>query len=443
MNDLVGCAENRRFGALSRRQALQVGLLGGMGLSLSQILRSQAQAAAPATKAKSVILLWLQGGVSHHDTFDMKLDSPGDVRGELSPISTNLPGEVVSEYLPRTAKIMNKLTVIRSMTHSEAAHQRGAMYMVEGRRPPKATGVFHSGHPEMGSIIGHELGMRNGMPAYVSNPGNDFTSKFTGPGFLPQASEAFRGFNSRTLSMPNNFSPDRFQGRLALRAAIENIQQQSLREGEAWDRFNDQAIDIVNSARAAEAFDYGKESKETLRDYGVEDESGKRIRGEMGRLTLTARRLVEAGVRFVTVGRQSWDHHSNIFPQLRGRLPRVDAAFSALVNDLEQRGLLDETLVVLASEFGRTPKINASAGRDHWPRAFSIALAGAGIPQGQILGASDKIGGDVADHPVSPEELMATILHLVGVPPQSAYVGEDNRPLRYVDEAQPVRALLG
>ncbi|QDU98208.1 DUF1501 domain-containing protein [Lignipirellula cremea] len=443
MNVSSGCRDYQRTLAFSRRQALQAGLAGGVGLSLPQLLRSQALAAGGSSvKAKSVIMLWLQGGVSHHDTFDMKPDAADEVRGELTPIPTSMPGVFVSELLPQTAKIMDKIAVVRSMTHNEAAHQRGAIYMMEGRRPPVSTGVLHSGNPEMGAIIAQELGMRNGMPPFVSNPGNDFTSRFTGSGYLPQASGPFKGTNASTLSMPNNFSADRFQSRLSLRNAIENQGGKAIPGGQTWDRFSEQAVDIINSARAAEAFDYLRESPETLQAYGVQDASGKKQPGELGRLSLTARRLVEAGVRFVTVGRQSWDHHTTIFPQLQTRVPRLDLAFSALVNDLEQRGMLDETLVVVGSEFGRTPKINSGAGRDHWPRAFSIALAGGGIQRGLVLGSSDKIGSDVAEHPVSPEELLATILHLVGIDPRTRFTGEDSRPLPYVDDARPVSALL-
>ena len=419
----------------------------GSWLSLSALLRQQAQAAAPhAAKAKSVILLWLQGGVSHHETFDPKPDAPRDVRGELNPIKTNLPGVYVGEYLPRLAKMMDRLAVIRSVTHAEAAHQRGSIYMVEGRRPPQSTGVEHSGNPELGSIVAHELGMRNGIPPFVSIPGNDFTSKFTGAGFLPASCECFRGFNSKGLATPNGFSADRFRERLELYRTIAKSEDGALmrdRTGQSWDEFFDQAVDIVASAKAAEAFDLSAESDETRRLYGIlEEGSNKPSKHNLGTFSLTARRLVEAGVRYVTIGQNSWDHHSNIFPQLRNRLPSFDGAFSGLVLDLEQRGLLEETLVVYMTEYGRTPKVNGDAGRDHWPRTFSIAFAGAGIQPGQVIGASDKLGSDVADHPVSPEEIAATILHLVGIDPQSHYVGSDNRPLAYVDYAQPIKTLL-
>ncbi|MCA9248862.1 MAG: DUF1501 domain-containing protein, partial [Planctomycetales bacterium] len=418
-----GCQENRWWTRFNRRRALQLGAIGGIGLSLSDLLRQESRAASSVNaKAKSVIFLWLQGGVSHHETFDMKPDAPADVRGEMRPISTNMPGVFVGEQLPRIATMMDKLAVIRSVTHTEAAHQRGCMYMVEGRQPPKATGVEASGHPHMGCMVSHQLGMRNGVPAYVTNPGNDFTSRFVGHGYLPQTCVGFKGMNARSLEVASAIAPERFSERVDLKASLEACQSDGpARFGPIWDRYSEQAIDIIHSGKAASAFDISEESEATQRSYGILNESGAKQGGQMGTLCLQARRLVEAGVRFVTVGRNSWDHHSNMFPQLRSRLPRVDAAMAGLIADLEARGLLDETLVVYASEFGRTPKINAQAGRDHWPRVFSVAFAGAGIAAGQVIGASDALGGEVADFPVSPEELVATILHLVGIHPQTEF----------------------
>jgi len=448
MNKLdAGCTEHRWLARLSRRDALRVGVLGSWGLTLPALLRREAHAApSHRAKAKSVILLWMQGGVSHHDTLDPKPDAPSDVRGPFNPIQTSLPGMYVGEHMPELAKIMHKLAVIRSVTHGEAAHQRGSMYMVEGRRPPKATGVNASGNPELGAIVAQELGMRGGMPPFVSNPGNDFTSRFTGAGYLPAAAGPFRGYNARTLAVPSGFSADRFAERVSLRAHLDQLSGERLRQsrgGETWDSFYHQAVNIVSSAKAAEAFDISSEPDAIKQAYGILDESGQAIRGQMGTLSLQARRLVEAGVRYVTVGRNSWDHHSNIFPQLRSRVPRLDMCFAGLVNDLEERGMLDETLVVYMSEYGRTPKINTQAGRDHWPQAFSIAFAGAGIKAGQVIGASDDKGAAVADHPVSPEEIAATILHLVGIEPQQEYLTTEGRPIQYVDKsARPIADLL-
>lgn len=433
----TACHSYLQLPHLQRRSFLQAGVLGGLGLSLPSILQREALGAIRQNaRAKSVILLWLQGGVSHHESFDPKPLAPSNIRGEFHPIQTTLPGIQFSEYLPKLAQLTDQLAVVRSVTHTESAHQRGSMYMVEGRRPPKATGVNASGHPEIGSIVAHELGMRGGMPAFASIPGNDFTSRFTGPGYLPRATGPFRGYESNSLKPDDRVTQERFSERVQLQASLTNHPRGT--QSEAWDRFNQQATEIISSGKGATAFDWEQESDAIKQRYGIIDKR----RGQMGQLTLTARRLIEAGVRYVTVGRNSWDHHSTIFPQLKSRLPRVDDAFSGLLIDLEERGLLDETLVICMTEYGRTPKINSQAGRDHWPNAFSIAFAGAGIRTGQVLGATDRDGASVTERPVSPEEIAATILHLVGIDPHHEYTTGDGRPIMYVDYAEPIDELL-
>ena len=442
----TGCYEHRAMRCFSRRRALQVGALGGLGLTLPHILRHEAQGAATTTpKAKSVILLWLQGGVSHHETFDTKPDATEDVRGEFVPIKTNLPGVVIGEHMPKLASMMDKLAVIRSATHGDSGHQRASMWMVAGRQPGRqVSNEDINDNPDIGSIIAHQLGMRNGLPPYVSIPGNDFTSKFTGNGWLPAGTAPFKGMNSKSLNVPSGFSPEVFDERLSLR---QHIDQSSMKRtgahpgGAAWDQFSEQAVDIIGSNKAGQAFDIFQESDETLALYGADVER-KRNRNQMPELCLTARRLVEAGVRYVTIGRNSWDHHSNLFPQIKSRVPRFDQSFAALITDLEQRGMLDETLIVYMTEFGRTPKVNSQAGRDHWPRVFSVAFAGAGINTGQVIGASDKVGGEPVDRPVSPEEISATILSLAGVNPRTVVPKTDGRPGMFVDKAQPIRELL-
>jgi len=429
----TGCQSYRNLPVNDRRNFIKAGALSTLGITLSTALRQEARAATPSTaKAKSVILFWLQGGVSHHDTLDPKPDAPVDVRGEFSPIATRLPGVHFSDEMPRLASLADKLAVIRSVRHSEGAHQRGSMYMVEGRRPPRETGVNHSGNPELGCIVAHELGMQNGMPAFCSIPGNDFTSRFTGHGWLPANAGPFRGTQAKALE-PGGQTPKRFTNRDALRDALSNaaITGKNITSN-AWDEFDQQAVDIVASGRGAEAFDHASEPEEI-----------KAIYKHHGRQARTARRLIEAGVRYVTIGQNSWDYHSKIFPQLRRRLPQMDNSIGGLIVDLEQRGMLDETLVIYMTEYGRTPRVNKDAGRDHWPQAFSIAFAGAGIQGGQVLGATDSKGASVTDRPVSPEEIAATILHLTGINPHTAYSKPDGRPIHYVDnEAQPIREIL-
>ena len=434
------CSDYLNLPALQRRNFLKVGLLGGLGLSLSSLLQQQSHGDWNAkAKAKSVILFWLQGGITHHETFDPKPDAPENIRGELSPISTSLPGVQIGELLPKTAAMMNDMTVIRSVTHSEAAHERGSMYMVEGRKPtPGANGSKASGHPQLGSIVAYELAMRNGLPPFVSIPGNDFTSRFTGSGFLPASCAPFKGMNSSSLKPSDQLSDERFAQRLALRTALTQQHAiKSLGETAAWSDIDHQAVEVITSGKGSRAFHYDEEPDSIKQLYGMQHK-----RSDKGRYALIARRLVEAGVRFVTIGRNSWDHHSNLFPQVRSRVPSFDYAWTGLITDLKQRGMLDETLVIYMTEYGRTPKINDQAGRDHWPNAFSIAFAGAGIQVGQVIGASDHHGASVIDHPVSPEEIAATILHLVGIPPQREIVKPDGRPGMYVDYAKPIEALL-
>ena len=445
MSNSSACQEHRLLSPLSRRRVLQLGALGGLGLSLPDVLRREAIAGGASPKAKSVILLWLQGGVSHHETFDPKPDASEDVRGQFVPIKTNVPGVNIGEYMPRLAAMMNKLAVIRSATHRDSGHQRASMWMVAGRQPGR--GVSNediNDNPDIGSIVAHQLGMRGGLPPYVSIPGNDFTSKFTGSGWLPSGTAPFKGHNSPSLKVPGGFSQELFDDRLSLQQNVDNLSRARTgtnRGGAAWDQFNEQAVDIIASNKAGQAFDIFAESDETLKLYGA-DETRKKNRNQMPELCLTARRLVEAGVRYVTIGRNSWDHHSNIFPQLQTRVPRFDQAFAGLVTDLEQRGMLDETLVVYLTEFGRTPKVNSQAGRDHWPGVFSVAFAGAGIKTGQVIGASDKIGGEPVDRPVSPEEISATILTLTGINPRTVVTKTDGRPMMFVDEAEPIDELL-
>ena len=431
-----GCHDFQTASQICRRDFIQAGLLGGLGLTLSAALQRQALGGVNS-RAKSVILVWLQGGVSHHDTLDPKPFAPSDIRGEFQSISTRLPGVRVGEQLPLIAANLDKFAVIRSVTHAEAAHERGSMYMVEGRRPgPGANGAQASGNPQLGTIVAHEQGPRNGLPAFVSIPGNDFTSRFTGHGYLPAGCAEFRGYQAASLQPNKQQPPEKFQERLGLLDAIRQRDQHNLGSN-AWDEFELQARDIIHSGAGGKAFEIDSEPDSIKQLYGIGGQGG-----EKGKYALIARRLIEAGTRYVTIGRHSWDHHSNIFPMLRKRLPSMDLALSGLVLDLEQRGMLDETLVVYMTEYGRTPKVNADGGRDHWPNAFSIAFAGAGIKTGQVLGSSDEQGARVTERPVSPEEIAATILHLVGINPRKVIPKPDGRPTQYVDHAEPIHEIL-
>ncbi len=442
-NRREGCASYQGLPGIDRRGVMKLGALAGLGVSLPELLRREAEGSVNReAKAKNVILLWLQGGVSHHDTFDPKPQAPEEIRGEFDTIATTVPGVRFGQHMQRTAQMLDTMTLIRSVTHSESDHYRGSMYMVEGRRPPRgAGGEVRSGNPTLGSIVAHELGIRGGLPPHVNIPGNCFTSKFVGHGWLPPTAAPFSGQQSPSLAS-GGISPDRFAQRASLRETLAHREagRPIIEMHGDSDAFYQQAVEIIGSGRGAAAFDIDQEPDSIKALYGLDLPKN---RNDKGRLCLTARRLIEAGVRFVTIGRNSWDHHATIFPQLASRLPTFDHAWAGLITDLKQRGLLDETLVVYLTEYGRTPRVNSQAGRDHWPQAFSVAFAGAGVPGGQVVGATDRDGAAVIDRPVTPEEIAATILHLVGIPPQKEYSKADGRPVQYVDYARPLSFLLG
>ena len=427
--------------ALSRRGFLQVGAIPGLGIGLADLLRGQASAAgsAHAPKAKSVILVWLQGGVSHHDTFDMKPDAATEIRGPFQPIATRLPGVHVCEHLPEMARRMDHLTVLRSLTHRESGHYRGTRQMITLRQPVSA-GRKPTDHPDLASIVVHELGTPAKIPPYVVlEDRGTFTSRegLYATGFLPRDVGPYYSYDWDTFET-SRVVAERLRHRTSLLTQFNASLPTGLAELDVFkmvDRYTDQAVDLLRSNAAADAFKIDKEPQKVRDRYNTSDKASSYF--------LIARRLIEAGVRFVTVGQSGWDHHSNVFPALTSRLPRTDRAFCALVDDLEERGLLDETLVIWMTEFGRTPRINADKGRDHWPQVFSIAMTGGGVRKGQIIGASDAIGSEVADRPITPPEVAATILQLLGISPRAEYIGQDRRPIPFIDgNARPIAELL-
>ncbi|MCH2211752.1 MAG: DUF1501 domain-containing protein [Fuerstiella sp.] len=427
----------------SRRGFLQSGVLPGLGTSLANLLSRPASATtgSPAPRAKSVIMVWLQGGVSHHDTFDMKPNAPVEIRGPFQPISTTLPGTHVCSLLPGIAQRMDRLAVLRSVTHRENAHERGTRQMLTFRQPVSPVRK-PTDHPDLASVVVHELGPRAKIPPYVVlEYRGTFTSRegLYATGFLPQGDGPYYSYDWDSL-MPNQVPSKRLEQRTSLRTRFNGLSSTSgrltqLDEFRLYDRYTDEAVDLIRSNVAADAFDIDKEPQSVRDRYNAKDKASACF--------LIARRLIEAGVRVVTIGQSGWDHHGNIFPALTSRLPKTESAFCALLDDLEQRGLLDETLVLWMTEFGRTPQINPAVGRDHWPQVFSVALAGGGVRSGQVIGASDQIGGEVLTRPISPPEIAATLYQLLGISHQAAYVGPDRRPLLYVaNDARPIAELL-
>jgi uncharacterized protein (DUF1501 family) len=418
---------------MNRRNFLVNG--GIMGLSLGSILKAQASQKSVA-KAKNVIFIYLPGGMAHQESWIPIPDAPIEYRGPLSAIKTKVPGLLFSENLKNTAKIADKITVIRSMNHNEAAHERGSHSMLTAYQPSPAL-VY----PSFGSVVAHELGDQNNLPPYVAIPNK--AHEYAGVGYLPSSFSPFglgsnpenSDFKVRDLNLYDGVNISRFEKRKTLRQIVE-AQFSAIEKADsmaAMDKFYQQAYSLISSEKAREAFDISKEDSKIRDRYG---------RNAAGQRFLLARRLIEGGVRFVTVTYGSWDHHDGIKSAINSQLPSFDMAFSALIEDLDQKGLLDETLVVVTSEFGRTPKINRTAGRDHWPKLFGTVMAGGGIKQGAYYGSPDATGSEVEEDPVSPQDFGATIYHLLGINPEKRLVTADNRPIEIVKDGNILKDIL-
>lgn len=450
----------------TRREWLRAGGLGALGLSLPSLLRADSAAAAakPSSfgRAKSCVLIFLSGGPPQHDTFDPKPDAPAEIRGTIGSIRTNVPGLHLSELLPRTAKQMHRVALIRSMTTDIHAHSTSGAFMLSGYLPPsKAENVPPSAQdwPSLASVVGALNPNPDSplssviLPGLIYNNGNIHwpcqTAGFMGPTWQPQVlkcNPAAEKVSIEGLDFAEGMSTLRLHDRMELRDAIERQRQSIIGSTAAaeFDLMHRRAFDLLHSDSSRAALDLARET-DSMRDrYG---------RNQFGQSVLMARRLVEAGVRLVQVnwsrdddestGSPMWDTHQNNEKSLRDRLcPRFDQAFDALLDELADSGLLDETLVVVMGEFGRTPKINKSGGRDHWGSVFSVALAGAGI-EGQVIGASDKIGAFPDERPVRPPDLAATILHLLGIDPHHEFLDPIQRPRLVTDSGVPLREIVG
>ena len=418
---------------MNRRDFLYSGLVGGLGLSMGDILKLQAESQL-TVKAKSVIHIYLPGGSSAHETFDPHPMAPSEYRGPLKAIPTSVAGLQFSEYLQQTAKIANKLTVVHSMTHGDAAHERGTSTMFTGYRPSPALE-----YPSFGSVVSNQLGDRENLPAYVCVPQKlgdvadaGYLSKAFGP-FSLGSDPAAAGFKVRDLN--STVSQERFDKRRSILETVDSHfkYQENSDSLAAMDSFYQKAYDLISSPKAKEAFALDKEPQVMKEAYGL-NQAGQRL--------LMARRLVEAGVRFVSVTYGGWDMHTGIGNGMSKQLPQFDQAYATLINDLDQRGLLDSTIVMISSEFGRTPKINKDAGRDHWPRVFSVVFAGGGFKRGHVYGSSDATGSDVETDPLTIENLAATLYTQLGIDPDAKLQASGGRPVSIVYNGQPVKDLL-
>lgn len=425
-----------------RREFLNVGAIAGLGLSLGSLFRLRAARGDTKTfdhfdgPAKSVIHIWLPGGWAQQETFDPKPLAPVEYRGDMAAIGTKLTGVQFNEKLARTAQVADKIAVIRSMTHGEAAHERGTHNMFTGYRPSPALT-----YPSFGSVVSHEFGPRANLPPYVCVPGlpaPDANAGYLGSGYGPfsiGSDPADGGFTVRDLALPGGVDAERFATRQRLRDAVGRHFQRLEDAGAvaAMDAFYQRAYAIVNSPEARAAFDVKAEPDAIRDEYG---------RNQAGQRMLLARRLVEAGVRFVTLSYGSWDMHERIRDNMNLVLPTFDQAFATLITDLDRRGLLSSTLVMVSSEFGRTPRVNERAGRDHWPKVFSVVLAGGGIKPGLAYGSSDTIAAEPHDDPLTVEDLATTVYHCLGIVADKELMAPGNRPVEIVDGGSVRKDLL-
>ena len=431
------------FRKVSRRRFLTVGALGGIGsLTLADLFRLQQARAEQKTfanfksTAKSIIHIFLPGGMAQQESFDPKPFAPIEYRGEMKQVKTKLDGVLFGETLTKTAAIADKLTILRSMTHGEAAHERGTHNMFTGYRPSPAL-VF----PSMGSVISHEYGPNNNLPPYVCVP--SMPNEYAGTGFLSSAFSPFslgsdpasKGFKVQDLNLPNGIDDSRFDTRRNVLSAVNDYfaKKEKSDELKAMDTFYERAYSLISSPKAREAFDIQKEPEKIRKEYG-ENQAGARM--------LLARRLVGAGVRMVTLTYGGWDMHGQITKSFQRQMPAFDQAYAALITDLDRTGLLSETVVMVSSEFGRTPKINKTAGRDHWPKVFSVALAGGGFKAGNVYGTSNATASEPETDPIGPQDLFTTLYHCMGIVAEKELMSPGDRPIEIVDGGKVRKELL-
>jgi len=444
---------------ISRRSFLQAGVAGMASVSLAGVARAMqgGNPTAPPKKDTSVILLWLDGGAGHMDTYDMKPDAPEEYRGLWKPIRTNVPGMEVTELFPLQAKIADKFSIIRSLHHDDGDHFGGAHRILTGRAG--ASGKDQDGkYPGINCIAAKMCGARKpGMPAQVALPHamtvglrpGYFAGNYLGrqydpfePGGDPNAEK----YQVENLGLAAGMTVERLDDRRQLRSHLDKIRRDADRSGlmDAMDRFDQNAFELITGPAARKAFDIGSEDPRVREMYG---------RNDWGQNALLARRLVEAGVTWVTCCLAGWDHHWDLEQGYVAYLPKLDRVIHGLLTDLSQRGLLDKVLVLCIGEFGRTPRMNdggnggpprskGTPGRDHWGNAMSCLIAGGGVKGGQVVGSTDRLGERPKDRPLTPHDLHQTLYHVLGVDPKTSFLDHSGRPLPAVDGGEPIRELF-
>ncbi len=434
---------SRSCDGVTRREMLRVGSLAALGLSLPAFFRLKAHAAATPHDEVSCILLWLQGGISHIDSFDPKPLAPAEVRGEFGVIATNVPGVSLCDQLTKLAQHQDKYSILRSLNPKNGSHGVADAYVMSGH-PFNASLVY----PAYGAVVAREQGDRRSMPPYVQL-GSSIDQRFGGgvAGFLGDQYNPFvlpgdassPNFSVRDVALPGGVDRQRFQHRMKVLEAVDRWQAGIESDSAAGplvaaDTFYQKAYSLVTAPHAKKAFDIHREDPRLRDRYG---------RNSFGQGCLLARRLIEAGVRFVTVTDGGWDTHQNNFTSLKTRLlPRLDGALSGLLQDLTDRGLIESTLVVVLSDFGRTPKVNPSAGRDHWATAGIALLAGGGLRPATVVGRTDAQAEQPIEAPYVTEDVAATIYHSLGIPLETTHHAADGRPIRVVDEGRVIRELV-
>ncbi|MEZ6061942.1 MAG: DUF1501 domain-containing protein [Planctomycetaceae bacterium] len=428
---------------MTRRNLLQIGIP-ALGLGLSDLLRREARAAESGRAAggKSIIVFWTDGGLSQQDTYDLKPDAPAEYRGMYSPVTTSVPGLVLGNLLPMQAQVADRFSIVRSVHHENGIHAPSSHWMQTGYFGPTLARNAPQ-KPSFGSVISRTLGSRQPpMPAYITMPKSEAFG-YQGAVYLGKAFNPFEviadpndaEFQLPNLTLPAGLSVSSVESRRFLLKQFDTLRRDIDDSGvmDGLDTFKTQALTMVADDQMRAAFDIGSE-KSALRDqYG---------RHRYGQSALLARRLIEAGARCVNINTGNWDHHDNIAKGLETHLPPLDRAIATLIQDLEDRGMLNDVIVYCVGEFGRTPRINGHAGRDHWSDCFSVLLAGGGIQGGRIVGASEKWGGSVAERLVTPLDLLATIYNVLGISPGTHFDDASGRPISITGSGKPIHELL-
>ncbi len=429
----------------NRRRVLELGA-SAFGLSMIDLLQVRGLAAESSAKAassgKSLIVFWTHGGMSQQDTYDMKPEAPAEFRGPYAPIATSVPGLQITERFPRQAPLMDRLSIVRSVNHQNGIHAPSAHWMQTGYFGPTLARNAPQ-KPSFGSVIARCRGARQSqMPAYVAIPKAEAFG-YQGAVYLGAAYNPFElgadpnsaNFSVPNLALPKELSLNDVQDRARLLREFDTLRRDIDRSGtlEGLNGFKAQALEMVTGDRVREAFDLSREDPQLRDRYG---------RHLYGQSAILARRLIEAGTTCVTINTGYWDHHNEIEKGLEEHLPPLDAAIATLVEDLEDRGMLDDVVILCAGEFGRTPLINGHAGRDHWANCFSVLIGGGGLRGGRIVGASEPRGGNVNERPVSPHDLLATLYHALDIPLDTHFNDATGRPVSIVHTGRPIQELV-